>query len=185
MTPPQKMPYALVHVPVYDPIRLVQTPVAEVVLPASQLRIEAVANFLPAAVLTRSQHIVNPLLESLDRLLGRAGCQVWLAGFPPVARPKSIAQEIEAFLLGIPDTGLLLVQSQAQPSHHRLRPRSRFLRFSAAEDHEIVRIIDDVRPILLSLPLSAPVLQKPVHVQVGQQRAGHPSLGCAFTLTTR
>src|SRR6266446_1883389 len=132
MTPPQKVPHTLVHVLVYNPIRLVQTPVAEVVLPASQLRIELVANFFPAAVLTRSQHFVNPLLESLDRLLGRAGCQVWLAGFPPVARPKRVAQKIEAFLFGIPDTGLLLVQSQAQPGHHRLRPLSCLLRFSAA-----------------------------------------------------
>src|SRR5712672_3112147 len=168
MAPPQKVPYALVHVPVYDPIRLIQTPVAEVILPSSQLGIEAVANVLPTVVLTRSQHFVNPLLESLDRLLGRSGGQVGLAGFPPVARPKGVAQKIEAFLLGIPDTGLLLVQSQAQPSHHRLRPRSCLLRFAAAEDTEIVRIIDDVRPILLTLPLSAPVLQKPVHVQVGQ-----------------
>jgi hypothetical protein len=93
---------------------------------------EAVANFFPGAVFTRTQHFVNPLLESLDRLLGRTGCQVGLAGFPPVARPKSVAQKIEAFLLGIPDTGLLLVQSQAQPRHHRSRPLSRFLRFSAA-----------------------------------------------------
>src|ERR1700730_15365227 len=168
MTPPQKVPYALVHLPVYDPIRLVQAPVGEVVLPPSQLGIEAVANFLPAVVLARSQHLLPPLLEALDLLLGRSGCQVWLAGFPPVARPKSVAQKVEAFLFDIPDTGLLLVQSQAQPSHHRLRPRSFLLRFSAAEDHEIVRIVDDVRPILLALPLSAPVLQKPVHVQVGQ-----------------
>src|SRR5260370_9086945 len=144
------MPHALVHVPIYDAIRLIQTPVAEVVLPASQLRIEAVANFLPTVVLTRTQHLVNPLLESLDRLLGRAGCQVWLAGFPPIARPKSVAQEIEAFLLGIPDTGLLLVQSQAQPGHYRLRPRSRRLRFSPAYDHDVVRIIIDVPPLFLS-----------------------------------
>src|SRR6266852_5684325 len=132
MTPPQKVPHALVHVLVYDPIRLVQTSVAEVVLPASQLGIEVVANFFPAVVLTRSQHFVNPLLESLDRLLRRTGCQVGLAGFPPVARPKSVAQKIEAFLCGIPDTGLLLVQSQAQPSHHRLRPFSCLRRFSTA-----------------------------------------------------
>src|SRR6266851_1812498 len=132
MTPSQKVPHALVHVLVYDPIRLVQTPVAEVVLPTSQLGIEVVANFLPAVVLTRSQHFVNPLLESLDRLLGRTGCQVRLTGFPPVARPKSVAQKIKAFLFGIPDTGLLLVQSQAQPSHHRLRPLARLRRFAAA-----------------------------------------------------
>src|SRR6202007_33520 len=106
------MPHTLVHVPIYDAIRLVQAPVAEVILPASQLGVEAVANFFPAAVLTRSQHVVHPLLESLDRLLGRTGCQVRLAGFPPVARPKRVAQKVEAFLLGIPDTGLLLVQSQ-------------------------------------------------------------------------
>jgi hypothetical protein len=54
MAPPQKVPHALVSVRVYDPIRLVQTPVAEVSLPASQLGIEAVANFLPAVVLTGS-----------------------------------------------------------------------------------------------------------------------------------
>src|SRR5260370_30542231 len=132
MGPPQKVPHAWVYVLVDDPIRLVQTPVAEVVLPASQLGIEVVANFFPSVVFTRTQHFVNPLLEALDRLLGRTGCQVWLAGFPPVARPKSVAQKIEAFLFGIPDTGLLLVQSQAQPSHHRLRPLSCLLRFSAA-----------------------------------------------------
>src|SRR5260370_18847767 len=99
------MPHALVHVPIYDAIRLIQTPVAEVVLPASQLRIEAVANFLPTVVLTRTQHLVNPLLESLDRLFGRAGCPVWLAGFPPVAPPKNVPHETETFLLCLPDTG--------------------------------------------------------------------------------
>src|ERR1700694_4695167 len=40
----------------------------------------------------------------------------------------------------------------------------------------IVRIVDDVCPVLLALPLSAPVLQKPVHVQVGQQRAHYTAL---------
>ena len=98
---------------------------------------------------------------------------------------QSHPSQVEAFLLGIPNTGLLLVQSQAQPGHHRLRPLSCLLCFSAAEDHEGVRIIDDVRPILLALPLSAPVLQKPVHIQVGQQRTGHPTLGCALALTAR
>jgi len=45
---------------------------------------------------------------------------------------------------------------------------------------EVVGIIHDDGTILLSLPLLSPVLQKAVHVQVGQQWADHASLRSAF-----
>ena len=47
---------------------------------------------------------------------------------------------------------------------------------SAAENHEVVGIGDDVRVPEPTLPGFPPVLQKAIPIQVGEQRADDPTL---------
>ena len=53
--------------------------------------------------------------------------------------------------------------------HHR--PRQRLRRTTAAEDDEVVGIGDDAGSECIATPAQTPVLQEPVHVDVGEQRA--------------
>jgi len=53
--------------------------------------------------------------------------------------------------------------------HHR--PRQRLRRTTAAEDDEVVGIGDDAGLECLATSAQTPVLQEPVHVDVGEQRA--------------
>ena len=60
--------------------------------------------------------------------------------------------------------------------HHRLRPRQRLGRTTAAEDDEVVGIGDDVGTERFAASGQTPVLQEPVHVDVGEQRARDAAL---------
>ena len=51
--------------------------------------------------------------------------------------------------------------------HHLAGPFARLRRMSAAEDHEVIGVVDDDRFVRLSFPRLPPMLQEPVHVQVG------------------
>ena len=44
---------------------------------------------------------------------------------------------------------------------------------TAAEDDEVIGIRDDLRPERFTASAEPPMLQEPVHVQVGQQRTNH------------
>src|SRR5882757_4887818 len=63
---------------------------------------------------------------------------------------------------------LRLVQGQAQPLHRTPGPRQGFGRMTAAEDDEVVGVVDDVRGQLATLFADLPVLQEAVHVEVGK-----------------
>ena len=65
---------------------------------------------------------------------------------------------------------------QPELGHHRLRPRQCLGRTTAAEDDEVVGIGDDVGMERFAASGQTPVLQEPVHVDVGQQRARDAAL---------
>src|SRR5258708_9589933 len=64
-------------------------------------------------------------------------------------------------------------------SHHRLRPRQCLSRASATEDDKVVGIRDDVCMERFPAPGQPPVLQEPIHVDVGEQWARDAALGRA------
>jgi hypothetical protein len=68
------------------------------------------------------------------------------------------------------------VEFQPEPRHHRLRPRQGLGRTSATEDDEVIGVRDDVCPERLPAPGQPPILQEPIHVDVGQQWAHDAAL---------
>src|SRR5262245_59878055 len=86
-------------------------------------------------------------------------------------RAERVAKECEAFLSGVSQRGLGLVERQPELRHRRLRARQSLGRTTAAEDDEVVGIGNDVGTECLPTTASTPVLQEPVHVDVGEQWA--------------
>ena len=93
-------------------------------------------------------------------------------------RSERIAKEVDAVLPGISQRGLGLVECQPELRHHRLRPRQSLGRATAAEDDEVVGIGDDVGTERFAAFGQPPILQEPVHVDVGEQRARDAALRC-------
>ena len=95
-----------------------------------------------------------------------------MTGLPIVMWAERVTQKVEAFFASLPNTSLRLIQSEPQPRHNLARPFQCLLRFTATEDHEIVRVVDDLSLELLPPFGVLPALQQTVHVQVGEHRAG-------------
>src|SRR5258707_14725819 len=89
---------------------------------------------------------------------------------------ERIAKEVEGLAAGIPNRGLRLVEGEPKLGHPVTRPRQRLFRRTAAEDNEVVGIGDDPGLVGLAPSRRTPMLQEPVHVQVGEQWAYHPTL---------
>ena len=71
------------------------------------------------------------------------------------------------------DAGLRFVQRKSNPGHHTPRPIQRLSRATATENHEIIGVVDNLGVENLTPSGDPPVLQKTVHIQVGEQRADH------------
>src|SRR5437667_7548300 len=84
-------------------------------------------------------------------------------------RAERVAEEVEAFLSGVSQRSFRLVDRQPELGHHRLRPRQCLRRATAAEDNEVVGIGDDVSAERVAAFSQTPMLQEPIHVDVGQQ----------------
>src|ERR1035441_421489 len=84
--------------------------------------------------------LAHTLFDPVHTLLRRTTADV----LPPQAlaevRPECITQKIELLLTGVPNTRLLLVESQSQPRQHSTRPSQCLVRFSRSEEHEVVRV---------------------------------------------
>jgi hypothetical protein len=81
---------------------------------------------------------------------------------PDIARHQQVSHL--SFDARLPDAGLRLTQGQSQPRDHPTRPIQCFCRFAAAQDREIIRVVDDLSLKLLP-PLGVlPALQQTVCV---------------------
>src|SRR5215469_11256313 len=164
VAPPQEMPYALIDVVVNRPIRCRPGPVAEVCRPASQNLIQPIPHLQPCPRIAGYQMVSHFLLDARYALLGRTGSHVPTACLLIALWPERVTQKVEAFFGGLFDAGFRLIQSESQPCDHLPRPTQCLVRFSTAENHEIVRIGD--HPGLELLPPFGilPTLQQTVHV---------------------
>ena len=115
-------------------------------------------------------------LEPLHALLGRARAQIPRAVRFVTVRSERVAEEVEAFVPSILQRGLGLIECQPEPRHHCLCPRQRLGRTSATEDDEVVSIRDDVRTKRFPARGQPPILQEPIHVDVGKQWARDAAL---------
>src|ERR1700752_145299 len=104
--------------------------------------------------------------------------QLLLSHIPPfyLSLQHTVAQEVEAFLSSIPHRGFSLVEREPEFGHHRLRPGQSLSRVSAAEDDEVVGVRDNVRTERFPTPRQPPMLQEPIHVDVGKQWARNAPL---------
>ena len=150
--------------------------VAEVRRPAPQNRVELVADLGPRLLVARDQKLADLGLEPPDAFLGRARAQIPMTILAMVIWSERVAKEVEVFLAGILQLGFHLVEREPELGHHRLRPRQRLGRMSAAEDDEVVGIGDDMSVERLAACGVPPMLQEAVHVQVGQHRTGDAAL---------
>src|SRR6202051_2601988 len=86
-------------------------------------------------------------------------------------QPEAVSQKIEPLSPCLLHAGLRLVQRESNPGHHTPRPTQCLGRATATENHEIIRVVDHLGSENLPPPGDPPVLQKTVHVQVGEQGA--------------
>src|SRR5579871_1929638 len=94
-------------------------------------------------------------------------------------RPERVSEKVKPLCACLFGAGLRFVQRKSNPSHHTPRPIQRLHRTTATEDHEIIGIVDDLGLKNLTPSGDPPVLQKTVHVQVGEQGTNDSALWCA------
>src|SRR5438445_2335546 len=174
--PAQEVTHAIIDVIVDGPIGHQPRAVAEVLRPAAQQTVQPVAYIRPRFLVAGDQQLIDLAFEPLDALPGGARAQVSAPFLAVVLRPKRIAKEVEAFLPGILQRGLRLVERKPEPGHHLLRPRQSLGRMSATEDDEVVGIGDHLRTERLATSGQPPMLQEAVHVQVRKHRTGDTAL---------
>src|ERR1017187_192812 len=116
------------------------------------------------------------LPDPVHALLRRATADVLSRRSLAEVRSEGVTQKVESLLTGVANARLPLVESQSQPIQYSTRPFQCLVRFSATENHEIVRVVHDFRPVLLPTFGLPPSFQHPVHVEVRQQRADHSPL---------
>src|SRR5579863_8580762 len=91
-------------------------------------------------------------------------------------RPERIPEKVKPLCAGLLDAGLRLVQRESNPDHHTARPIQCLCRATATENHEIIRVVDHLGLKNLTPSGDPPVLQKTVHVQVGEQGTDNAAL---------
>src|SRR6266567_5166944 len=93
-------------------------------------------------------------------------------------RPECVTQKIKPLSPCLLDAGLGFVQRESNPGHHTPRPIHRLSRTMATENHEIIGVVDHLGLKSLTPSGDPPILQKTVHIQVGEQGTDDSALRC-------
>src|ERR1700720_4348609 len=173
---PQKRPNAIVNVPVDRSISHQPRPVTEVIRPPSQHAIQAIPYLGPRCHVPRHQQISHFLPQLGNALLRRTRPKILVTIRPHAMWSEAVSQKIEPLSPCLLHAGLRLVQRESDPGHHTPRPIQCLGRATATENHEIIRVVDHLGSENLTPPGDPPVLQKTVHVQVGEQGTDDASL---------
>src|ERR1700730_526764 len=172
----QEIAHSIIDMFVNGPIRRCESAMGEVSSPTAQEAIQSSLHLRPRTLVARRQQVADFRLDPLHALLGRACAQIPTATVGKVAWSQRIAKEIEAFPPGVLHRGFRLVECQPEFRHHRLRPRQRLFRMSAAEDDKVVGVRDDMCAEHFATSTETPMLQEPVHVNHGEQRTDDSTL---------
>ena len=89
---------------------------------------------------------------------------------------RGLAEKVEVFLNGIANRGLRLVDREPELGHHLPDPRQRLRGTAATDDYEVVGGGDDMGAERHVSAAQTPVLQDPVHVNVGEQKGRSTAL---------
>jgi len=92
-----------------------------------------------------------------------------MAILPKTMRPERVSEKVKPLCTTPLDAGLRFVQRESNPGHHTPRPIQCLGRTTATENHEIIGIVDNLGMENLTPSGDPPVLQKTVHIQVGEQ----------------
>src|SRR5713101_1834676 len=144
-------------------------PVTEVVRPPPQHAIQAIAHLGPRCDILAHQQVSHFLPQPSNALLRRTRPEICVTILPKTMRPEAVSQKIKPLSPCLLDAGLRLVQRESNPGHHTPRPIQCLCRAAATENHEIIGVVDHLGSEHLTPPGDPPVLQKTVHVQVGEQ----------------
>src|SRR6516162_3399506 len=105
-----------------------------------------------------------------DALLRWPVSQACLAGSSRIHPPKRISQEVELPVRNPADPCLLLIHFQLQLAHDLAQMVQCVLRAGpSAQDHKVIRIIDEASAEALLKTELLPPQHKPTHVQIRQQ----------------
>src|SRR5262249_39830718 len=132
MSPPQEMPYALIDVITNSPIRRCPGSIAEVRRPTSQHLIQPASHLLPSPRVAGHQKFSHLLLDPCHRLLRRTRSQIPVAILLIAMRPERVTQKVEAFLTGLLDAGLRLIQGDPHSCDYLPRPIQRLGRLESS-----------------------------------------------------
>src|SRR5262249_10887254 len=114
--------------------------------------------------------------DRLDLLRGRRRGYLRLARAPRIPAPERESQKGERLVRHRTRPLLAFVHRQLQLCHHVPHHGRRLRSLTPRQDHEVIRIIDDVGLQALFVPQYLPAQQESPHVQIRQQRRGHPAL---------
>src|SRR3989442_4665188 len=172
----QKVPCSFPDVVIDRPIRHEPRSVGEVAGPPAQYTVKVRHDLFPWLLVCRTKDLPDASLDPLHRPLGRHGPQVPVSILPVAHRTKGVAQESKRLMPPIAHPGLLLVERQAHLYEPPATLREHLRRPVATQDHEVVRVVHEPRPVAPVEPPETEDLQVAIHVEVREQRRDHPAL---------
>src|SRR3954451_19866592 len=176
MAPDKKVTHAVIQMGLDRAVRDVVGSRTEVAAPSPQRAVQCAAHLSPWSLVARHQDRTQFVLQTSHALVRRTGSDEPPALLPVAMRAKAVTQKVEPVRPRVAQPGLGPVKGQPETCHHTVRPRQGLGRVTAAENDEVVRIIDNMCvPGFASAGL-APVFQEAVHVDVRDQRADDAAL---------
>src|SRR6266852_3552768 len=170
VSPPQEMPRPVVDVVIDRPIGRVPRAIAEVVHPAAQRAVELADDHVPRRLVARTEDSPDAPLDPLDRLLGWRSPKVPMPILPVPHRPEGVAQKVERLAPPFAHPGLLLIERQPHLAKPPATLREHLRRPVATQDHEVVRVVHEPRPVPPVEPTKTKDFQVAIHVEVREQR---------------
>src|SRR2546428_10634381 len=170
VSPPQKVAYAIVNVVVDRLVGHEPRAIGEVVRPPAHRAVELVPHLIPRALVTRTEDLPDASLAPLHRLLGWRGPQVPMPILPIPHRPKGVAQKGKRLAPPIAHPGLLLIEHQPHLGEPSTALREHLRGPRTTQDHKVVRVVDEPRPVAPVEPPEPKDFQVAIHVDVREQR---------------
>src|SRR5260370_14779168 len=177
VSPPQKVTDSVPAVMIDRSVGHEPRAVAEVVRPPAQHAVELLPHLVPRRLVARTAALPDASLARFHRLLGRRSPQVPVAILPIPHRPEGVAPKGKRLAPPITQQGLLLIERQPHLGEPPATLREHLRRPVPTQDDEVIRVVHESRPVAPVEPPQAKHLQIAIHVDQGQQRRNHPTLG--------
>ena len=169
---PQTQPH--LRVTIYSAVGLTDRSKTEVVRPSIHRAIELRHHRrLIQQGCMPSSHLAYVPADAFDPLLRWNGTEIGPSSLGAVAATKRVTKKIELVFRQMTDPRLAFVHRQLQLRHHVPHRGQGQLRPAATADHQVVRVVHDVRPQTPFVPQFLPSQHEPAHVDIAEQRRDH------------